>query len=73
MLDSEVIFMPEPKELDDDLISSRELGVALIKALPGLSGAKFSSEEEADAFAVKVVRVVRESNGKSRAFKSSKF
>ena len=57
--------MPEAKELADNVISSKELGVALLEALPGLSGAKFSSEEEADAYAVKAVRDVRASSEKS--------
>jgi hypothetical protein len=65
MLDPEVVLMPGPKELNDNVISSKELGVALLKALPVLSGAKFSSEEEADAFAVKAVRDVRASSEKS--------
>ncbi len=64
-LDSEVSFMAEPKELDGNAISSKEPGVALLESLPAISGAKFSSEEEADAYAVKVVRAVRALNEKS--------
>jgi hypothetical protein len=57
--------MSEPKKLDDNAILRRQLDAALLEALPTLSGAKFSSEEEADAYAVKVVRVVRASSEKS--------
>jgi hypothetical protein len=64
MLIVEVLIMAKPEGLDDNVISSKELGVALIEALPVLSGAKFSSEEEADSYAVKVVRDVRVSSGK---------
>jgi hypothetical protein len=56
--------MPEPQKLESNVISNKEFGVALIEALPSISGTKFSSEEEADAYAVKVVRDVRESNEK---------
>jgi hypothetical protein len=65
MLNLEVLLMAEPKELDENVISSKELSVALIESLPSISGAKFSSEEEADAYAVKAVRAVRTSNEKS--------
>lgn len=64
MLILEVSLMTELKELDDNVISSKELGVALLKALPELSGAEFSSEEEADGYAVKAVRTVRASSEK---------
>jgi hypothetical protein len=62
MLNLEVLLMAEPKKLEENLILSKELGVALLEALPMLSGAKFSSEEEADAYAVKAVRAVRTQN-----------
>lgn len=57
--------MTEPKELDENVISNKELDAALLKALPALSGAKFSSDEEADAYAVKIVRDVRASSAKT--------
>jgi hypothetical protein len=65
MIIGEVLLMDEPKELDDNIIPSKKLSVAFLEAFPVLSGAKFSSEEEADAFAVKVVRDVRTSSDKS--------
>jgi hypothetical protein len=65
MLIVEVLLMAELKGLDDNVISSKKLSVALIETLRTLSGAKFSSEEEADAYAVKAVRVVRASSEKS--------
>ncbi len=65
MLNLEVLIMVEPKKLKNNVISSKELGVAFLEALPGLSGAKFSSEEEADAYAVKAVRDVRASSKES--------
>ena len=51
------------KGLHDNVIVEqalrKQLGVGLLEELPKLSGAKFATEEEADAYAVKAVRAVR--------------